>query len=242
MKEKRIIIWDWDGVVVDSIDYKYLDIWEKIFPGETKKHKLVRDLVHTKEGRAMNRYDLIREALVSGGNESMKDLSGAALEAHPDMKEYADRYARGSVSGVIEKGLLLGVEKVIQKLFDDGYSMYVISTSKDDDLHTIADVLGMEKYFKKLLGFSRKLPDGTIGGFDKYESFKEVVEIENVESPDRYVVIGDGGSDYKLSKQIGCPFIAIATKWNEWANDPEMKPMLLEDIEGLPERLEELSE
>ena len=242
--EKTIVIWDWDGALVDSLTYKYLHVWEDVFPGETEKHKFLIDLINTPEGKKMNRYELMREALVHFGDKTLEGISREELADHPLMQEYGKRYAGGSVPGIVKTGLFPDSKRVLQELSDDDYPMYIISTSKHEDLQTITEALQVDHYFKLRLGFGwppfiERKSEGEAGGYDKYESFKEVAAREGTEDPARYVVIGDGSSDHKLAQQIGCRFIALATRWNGWAEDKEMQPFLAASLSDVPRMIKE---
>lgn len=229
---KKIIIWDFDGVIVDSIGYKYDDIWADVFEGEEDRRQSVLAYLKTEEGKSVNRYGLIAHALgVTGSDEEIK--------AHPEVKKYAERYRGAAVNGVAKIGMFEGAAEVLKGLFDTGHPMYIVSGGgSDEDLKEVTKQLSIDQYFKGIFGFGEiHMP---LVSFGKWENYKRVSKIEGANDPKQYVVIGDGGSDYRLAQEIGCDFIAMPTEWNKWSEDIEMKKMLVASISEVPARIEEL--
>lgn len=229
---KKIIIWDFDGVIVDSIGYKYDGIWADVFEGEEERRQSVLTFLNTEEGKSVNRYGLIAHALgVSGSDEEIKE--------HPEVVKYAKRYRDAAISGVIKIGMFDGAKEVLEKLLESGHSMYIVSGGgSDEDLKEVTEKLRIDQYFKGIFGFGEThMP---LVSFGKWENYERLSKIEGVDHPKQYVVIGDGDSDYKLAQDIDCDFIAIPTEWNNWEEDKGMKKMLVASIREVPKKIEEL--
>jgi phosphoglycolate phosphatase-like HAD superfamily hydrolase len=235
---RKIIIWDWDGVVVDSITYKYVDIWKEVFPERPDLWNVIADYLNTSEGRSVNRYGLIKRALVADGVKEIENLDGEELKNYSKIEERATLYAN-AVRDNIEKMLIPEAAEALKELAKVGHHMYVVSGGGSDaDLVEAAEKLGLKKYFKGFFGFGD--PKMPLVSFGKFENFEQVAKQEKTKNPNNYVVIGDGDSDYQLAKEIGCQFIAIGSSWNNWAENEEMKPRLISSIKDLPQRIREL--
>jgi phosphoglycolate phosphatase-like HAD superfamily hydrolase len=216
----KTVIFDWDGVVVDSIPYKYGPVWKEVFPDEPEKQQAVWDFLKTPEGRSLNRYGLIRRALVAGGERELETLDDKALKTHPRIQECTERYAKAVKEHVPSMAVPEAVAAV-RELHRRGHPLYVLSGGgTDEDLKDVAMRIGIESCFKGFFGFGS--PQMPLISLDKNANFKRIAALERTNDPEHYVIVGDGDSDYRLARDVGCAFIAIATEYNGWANDPEM--------------------
>ena len=229
---KKIIIWDFDGVIVDSIPYKYGPIWKDVFSDEVEKEESVISFLNTEKGKLVNRYGLIAHSLgITGSDDQIKN--------DINVRKYAEKYRKCSVDGVIKIGMFAGAKEVLQSLSDQGHTMYIVSGGgNDEDLKQITDGLSISHFFNGIFGFGDiKMPLVTFG---KFENFKRIAEIEGTFDSEKYLVIGDGESDYILSKEIGCDFIGVHSKWNMWNSNNVMKSFTVSDIEEILERVNKL--
>jgi len=192
---ERVIIFDWDGVVVDSNAFKWKGAWEKTFEEDEEKASLAVEYLGTSEGRALHRYELIAKIAPQSSQEYQNEI--------------AEKFSNVLKQGVTEISLMPGIKDVLESLRNEGYRMLVISATKEEDLKYQADHFNVSEYFTDLFGNPRT----------KVENFKRIEDSEKYQ----YVVIGDGGSDYKLAKAINSEFIGIDNAWNEWGLDEEMK-------------------
>ena len=192
---KRVIIFDWDGVIVDSNTFKWEEAWKKTFKKEKEKASLAAEYLSTPEGRALSRYELI-EKIAPKSSKSYQN-------------KIAEEFSNVLQQSVAEISLMLNIQNVLDFLQKKGYKMIVISATKEEDLKYQADYLNVSKYFTDLFGNPRT----------KIENFER---IENLKKH-QYVVIGDGEGDYKLAKSIEAEFIGVENKWNNWGSDKVMK-------------------
>ncbi len=239
INNKKIIIWDWDGVIVDSLDYKYINIWRNVFYNDLEKQESVINFIKTPEGKKINRYGLVKYALVMSGEKNLENLTDDELKKHPLIKKYVDIYNTKVKDGIRNIGMRHDVRNVLRTLHDDGHHMYVVSGGGSDaDLMEFAEFFDIKKYFKAIFGFGA--PEVSLTGFGKYQNFKRIVKLENTKEAKRYVVIGDSMSDYCLAGDIGCDFIAIPNKWNRWNKNKKIIPMIVADINEIPAKITEL--
>jgi len=226
MKTKPVLVWDWDGTLVDTIEYKYHKVWEGVFFGDKEKYKKAVDFLKTSEGKKMNRYGIIQNVL-------------NAEEIDKEVSKYACRYKELSEKFVLNKGVFSGTKEVLEDLYNKGYSMYIVSGGgTDEDMKRMAKEVGIAKYFKDIFGFSSEASKG----FGKVENFKKIMEIESRNNLQDYIVIGDSISDYEFSKEVGTKFIGFLREYNKWEGYRD-KLNLISDINFLDLKLKnELSQ
>lgn len=201
MKSKSILIWDWDGTLVDSLQYKYEDIWNEVFPDEPEKRARVQEFIRTPKGKSVNRYGLIQQVV-----------------APEDDKKYVDRYGRAAMEQIERDGLFPRVREMLERLRRDGYSMYLVSGGgTDEDLKKMTESLGVGECFRGIFGFGAA--GASLTSFGKDENFDRVMESEKEPDPSRYIVIGDGETDKTFAERVGAAFIGIANTWNAWRAD-----------------------
>jgi len=217
---KPVLIWDWDGTLVDSLDYKYEDIWSEIFPEDKKKQKIVISYIQTPKGKLVNRYGLIRYVLSVTDNPEIAHWDDETFKNNTHVKVLVSRYEHAVKAFLYKNGLRAGARQTLSSLFQNGYHMYIISGGgTDDSLKEIMKEFDIDKYFRAIFGFGSK---GTsLTRFGKNENFSRVVGLEKNADASCYVVIGDSISDYTFTKKIGSNFIGIKNKWNVWSNDSQ---------------------
>lgn len=228
VQKKPILVFDWDGVIADSNDWKWDGMWHKIFPSALSL--IARNLLKAKEGRSLTRYELIRRILLQGGLVELAAYDENSAMAHPSVAEALERFQTVSREGVIKKGLFNGAREVLSDLSAQGYSLYVITGTAHDDIVYLTEKLNVGLFFKQVYGITHK-GFGEGGAINKSYAFEKIAEIEDTKDPRSYVVIGDGETDYNLAQKIRCRFIGVANKWNNWENTPFP---LIKDLTELP--------
>jgi len=233
MSSNYVLIWDWDGTLVDSLDYKYGDIWDKVFLGEPERVKIVKDFIKTSKGKGVNRYGLIKHTLLNTGLPELAELSDELFKKHSLITKYVNRYDQLSKFQIEEELFLLaGVKDMLERLQITGYSMYIISGGgTDNSLQSMAESLGIRKYFRDIFGF------GGVGtrliSFGKRENFDRLIKIEQNFNPSNCIIIGDGETDLQFANDVGCRFIGIANEWNKWQVDNTNIVSSVTDVEKL---------
>ena len=236
--QKPILIWDWDGTLVDTIEYKYDGIWDDIFPDDEKKQKAVKEFLHSLEGKGVNRFGLIKHALVFTDRPDLADMSDDELKQDSDITKYSALYKKFSEESAVKKGIYPGTKEVLEKLFNGGYSMYIISGGgSDDDLKQMAEDVGIGGYFKKIFGFGS--PGSSLTSFDKKANFERIMSQEGERDSDKYIVIGDSLSDYKFAESVGAKFIGFVREWNKWGGYKN-ELLLVDDIKSVESSLKGL--
>lgn len=225
--KKPILLFDWDGTIVDSNDFKWNGAWQLVFEGEEDKQKIIREVFTRPQGRVYNRWELVRETLFVLGDEDLKDLEGEDLRSNPKITKYTDKFKEVLATRYDHMPPLLNAKDTLEKLHKDGYRMYVISNSEVGGLNHMAESLDLSKYFIEVMG----LPNS------KYQNFEEITLIEKTSDPKDYIFIGDGENDKALALKIGCRFIGISNKYNNWNNDSEMAGVAVNNLSEVIDRV-----
>lgn len=125
----RVIIFDFDGVIVDSNRLKR-EAWFKLFP-ERKK---------IPQG---TRFEALRAIFTELGkpNDEIEAL----------VTEYAERYNRMVQKGIAEIGLIPEAKEVLGDLASR-YALYLNSATPSDALRETVENLGLGRFFKRVFG------------------------------------------------------------------------------------------
>ena len=231
-RRKPILIFDWDGVIVDSNDWKWDEMWREIFPTNGLS-VIARNILKTKEGRSLTRYELIRRILLEGGLTELSAYDERSAVAHPSVAEALERFRGVSLRGVLKRGLFKGARDVLNDLKTRGYSLYVITGTAHDDIMHLALEFNVVDLFKGIYGIVVSEQVG--GAINKEGAFQKIILAEQTSDPDSYIVVGDGESDRALAENVGCRFVGVVNRWNGWedASFP-----LIRDLTELPKILD----
>lgn len=229
---KPILIWDWDGTLVDSLNFKYDTIWDHVFVDEREIQTVVKDFIKTAEGKTFNRFGLIRYALICSGVSEIENLSDDDLKKNPLIQKYADRYRNELERWSSSTVLLPGVVETLKILHGWGVHQYIVSGGgTDTDLQIMARNQKINEYFLGFFGFG--MPDMEFGRFGKRENLDRVIKIEGDMDVSRYIFIGDGESDKKFAEEARCVFIGVANKWNGWRPDGKTVIAAIPDLKKI---------
>lgn len=180
LKERNIknIIFDFDGVILDSIPVK-TEAFRKLF--EKYPIDIVNKFIefHLENG-GMSRYEKIRyffEELLNKNIDDEQVLYYTNLYSELTKEELAD-----------QKYLIKEVIDFIQNN-DQKYNMHIASGADENDLKYICDKLDLTQYFLTINGSPIK----------KREIVKNILNINNYEK-DETILIGDSINDYYAAK------------------------------------------
>lgn len=190
----KVIVFDFDGVLVDSNRLKY-EAWFKIFRPEEVSHELIRNvLVEVKE----TRYDILREIF--------RRLGAPTEEIESLVVRSAERFNEAVQNGISSMGLNPGVREVLSEL-KPKFRLYLNSATPEKALLETVERLGIRDSFEEIYGQSEP--------GSKVKNLKKIIEKENF-LPQEVSVVGDGEDDMKAAQALGCPFIGVANDWNGW--------------------------
>jgi phosphoglycolate phosphatase-like HAD superfamily hydrolase len=203
----RIIILDFDGVIVESNPIKHRAFAE-LFKDYPYKLKEIMDyhLAHN----AVNRHDKFRYI--------MENILRRTYE--PKLTEiWAKRFSELTRTAIINCPYVKGALDFIQ-CFQAVYPIYLASATPQDELQVILEGRKIYGYFKKVFGAPTS----------KLEMFQVIADAEKAR-PENLLFIGDSSEDWEIARQFGCGFIArksehrMPTSGTKVFNDlAEMKP------------------
>jgi len=189
----KVIVFDFDGVLVDSNQLKY-DAWFEIFnESEFAKKNLQKVLEKMREA---TRFEIL--SVVS------KLLRIESEERAFWVQRYAELYNRAVQSRISSGGLRLGLVDLLQNLILH-YNLYISSATPEIPLLETVKELGIFSYFKSVLG----------SPLSKDERLLKIIQQENCCAKE-VLVVGDGEGDRNSAFNNGCQFIGLINDFNEW--------------------------
>ncbi len=214
-----VLLFDWDGVIVDSNDWKWGGAWKEVLANEDALMDIMKEILSEDVEKRLSRNQLVDEMCVRAQRRDVRCQS--------TKEQYLARFKDAVRVGTVRLGLFQGVREVLSSLDRMGFHMYVISMTAQQDLEYTAQQLDVAQYFVGLYG----VPGS------KEEHAKVVAGQEPPHMS--FVVIGDGTGDRDLAEHIGCPFVGVINSWNKWKNDATLK-FSIENFTELPALLPRL--
>ena len=178
-----IIILDFDGVILESVDVK-TRAFRELF-SFTPKH--VDEIVkfHVQNG-GMSRFDKFRYFYKNILKEPLSDEQYDFL---------CNRFSELVFDGVLKSTFVLGAERFL-KHFSTKTSLFVASATPESELTEIVRQRGLLDYFKVIYGAPRT----------KQECIEEI--LINMNCPkENAIFVGDAVNDYKAAKKAGVRFV-----------------------------------
>jgi phosphoglycolate phosphatase-like HAD superfamily hydrolase len=183
MKEIKNIIWDFDGVIIDSLPVRekgFEDSLETIVNKEAAQ-ELIQ---YHRENGGKSRYQKFHHLYK---NILQLDIEDSVIAGYVDL--LADKYSKIVKSKLCNPALLIGETNRFIKDHYHEYNMHIISGSADIELKYICKALGLERY---MLSINGSYPSPTHGKTQRVHELMEVFEMDREET----VMIGDSINDY----------------------------------------------
>lgn len=211
MKDITIIIFDFDGVIVESNDIKD-KVFEGIFNrfGEEGADALAWHRRHVSLSRYA-KFDYLLEKLGRKGDESFRN-------------ELADEFSRATLDILKKVAFVKGAGTFLEK-YHTRIPLYLASVTPAEDLDIILASLGIRSFFKDVYG----CPPWT-----KPRAILDILDKEKI-SPSAAVLIGDSYGDQRAAAETGVHFIGR----NSGLGFEDPQPVyVVQDIDELPELLD----
>jgi phosphoglycolate phosphatase-like HAD superfamily hydrolase len=103
---------------------------------------------------------------------------------------------------VINSNWVPGAKEILEKYFNDK-TFYLITGTPKDEIDFILKSLGIDHYFKKVIGAPIK----------KNIAVKNIISEENIPN-NQAIFIGDASSDYEAAKLNDIEFLLRIHEWN----------------------------
>jgi len=180
----KAIIFDFDGVLVESVDVK-TKAFAKLF--ENYGPEVVQQVVeHHLINGGMSRFEKIKHYY-------SKFLCEPLSQGGLDM--LCDRFSEMVVEQVVNAPWVKGAQSFLESN-NKKFLMFIISGTPQKELRDIAQKRNMESYFKDILGSPDNKITLTSKVLDKYNFHRKDV-----------VFIGDAMTDYNAAMETGINFV-----------------------------------
>ena len=185
----KVLVFDFDGTLIDSNQLKYNAFFE-LFPPDDPHKKIVIGVLHKYVEES--RYVILREIL-----KRIDSKRANEYDLDYKIQELADKYNKIVVDGVKCCGEIPGAAKALEYL-SKKYKLYLSSTTPEEDLKEIVKQRGWDSYFQDISGYPKRKSDTLIA----------IIDREGL-ATDEVLVVGDGESDRIASEIAGCEFFHI---------------------------------
>ncbi len=193
MRPDWIVLFDWDGTLINSLDVKVHNagiLFEQVF-------HLPRASVEAAYRRhsGIPRWQLFNAICQDNG---LPPLDGKKYGQLSERFSAANRLALcdPQTPGLVPQATRRALERLRQR--DE--TLYVSSAAESAEIRAIAASLGLDKFFKEILGSSP--------GFGKGQQHVAYVLQKETAARDRVVFVGDEPADIRLGRQAGVRTVA----------------------------------
>jgi phosphoglycolate phosphatase-like HAD superfamily hydrolase len=183
----KVIVFDFDGTLIDSNRLKY-DAYFELFPRDDWHAQTIREVL-TKMFEE-SRFIILEEILRRLNNNAGMDLQKR-------LRQLADRYNDIVLAGAKTCSEKPGAQLALAALAQQ-CKLYLSSTTPDAALKEVIRHRNWHGYFVDIFGYPH----------EKSRTIQHIIEREKVESS-QVLVVGDGESDRKSAEENGCPFVQV---------------------------------
>lgn len=130
----KAVIFDLDGVVVDTAKYHYL-AWKKL----AKELGFDFEMIHNEKLKGVSRMESLKIVLEVGG------IEGLSEEEKLELAERKNRYYLEMISTIDESEILPGIPEFLDKIRGEGYLVALGSASKSGRM--ILEKMNLDRLF-----------------------------------------------------------------------------------------------
>ena len=187
MKKYQAVFFDFDGVILDSVDVK-TRAFETMFEvyGPEVQQQVVQ--YHLSNG-GVSRFDKFRYYY--------ENILNIKINEH-EVQDLSKKFAELVVRGVIDSPFIKGAYETLNLLKERSIPSFVVSGTPHDEINFIVKEKGLSDYFEEVHGSPRK----------KWEINLEIIERRGY-NPVKCIFIGDAMSDYEAARKTGMQFLGI---------------------------------
>jgi len=191
MVKKKVIVFDFDGTLVQSNELKY-NAYFQILKDNEYTREVIRKVLET--SFESSRFEILEEiANIIYANERAEHISEQVMR----LSQY---YNEIVLEGAKKCPEMPGANKILD-ILSASYSLFLSSTTPEVELKKIIQYRGWEKYFKNIYGYPHT----------KIETLRTIIETERV-CYDDILVVGDGVSDRLSAEKYGISFFQVNSK------------------------------
>jgi len=185
----KVIVFDFDGTLVESNQLKY-DAYFELFPKDEYHERIIRDVLA--KSFEESRYSILEKIL--------REIDEGAKGLEERVKIVANRYNDIVLQGAKTCPECPGAERLLQQL-SARYPFYLSSTTPEEALCEIIRFRRWTGYFKDIFGYPGK----------KQATLRNIINKEQID-PSQVLVVGDGESDKVSAEKVGCGFFDVRDK------------------------------
>ena len=187
ISDKKIVVFDFDGVLVDSVGIKakaYEQMYEEYGSSIVKK---VRSH-HLKNG-GMSRFEKFKYY--------HENYLGEKLE-FKDIERMAQKFSELVVTQVISSNWIPGAQDFLQKLYEEKIDCVIVSATPQLEIEQIVIERKMAKFFIDIFGSPTS----------KYDNLGIILTKHQV-TPLELIFFGDALADWQAASKMGVPFVGV---------------------------------
>lgn len=199
----KAIIFDFDGVLVESIDIK-TNAFAKLF--KTEGEDIVEKVVdyHLKNA-GVSRFEKIKYIYQ---NMLKRDLSEKTFD------DLCQQFSHLVVDEVVNAPYVKGAKEFLDR-YSSKYMCFIASATPQDEIEEIIKRRHMMRYFKGVYGSPKKKGDIVREILAAYTLEYNAMSFNSVLSSQSFVYIGDAMSDYEAAMVNNVAFVARITEDND---------------------------
>ena len=186
-REMRLYIFDFDGVLVDSVHVKteaFADLYREY--GESVVEQVV---AHHCQNGGMSRYDKFRHY--------HRHFLGQPIGPE-EVNELAKKFGELVVSKVVQSEKIAGADELLEYCNQEGIVCAINSATPEEELKYIVSQRGWNDHFRFIYGSPTKKADNILKIIDHSGS-----------SIDEGLFFGDAMNDYSAAQEVVIDFVGI---------------------------------
>ena len=191
-KTLKTFIFDFDGVILDSLNCKTQAFYQMYLPYGKGIAEKVKDY-HINNG-GVSRFEKFK---YWHKNYLNQDLSNKEIE------NLANQFSEIVFDKVMSSNQIKGSFDFIKKYHED-YQFFIVSGTPDDEIKKITKELKIDNYFKEILGSPK----------DKFQWCEYLNSIYHLNANET-IFLGDALSDYNAAKKFGFHFALRTEAYNK---------------------------
>lgn len=200
-QEYQAVFFDFDGVILDSVDVKtraYTELFRPFGP-EAEKAAVDYHLANGGLSRFKKFEYIFKHVLKQPVSEKELEKMG---------QDFSDL----ALKGVLESPFIPGALETLKELKEKNIPAFVVSGTPDEEIKYIVKKKGLEEYFKEVHGSPRAKAEIVLDILRRYSC-----------NADKCLFIGDAMSDYQAAKIVGLAFFGVLSKNCETIFPPNTK-------------------
>lgn len=213
----RAIVFDFDGVILDSVDVKARAFRELFRDHGEWVDRIVQ--FHL-DNPGMSRFDKFRFIYQTYLGRSLEDGESDAL---------GQAFSRLVYQEILACPFIRGAPEFLERRRKE-YAMFVASAAPDVEVRDIVACRGLAGFFRGVYGSPRAKPD-----------LLRQILVDQGLAPWQAVFIGDAVADQRAAQAVGMPFIAVASKDGQQRFTEPGVLLAIENLRELDERWEEVT-